>query len=432
MKAFIRFILRLLFRFSTSNEQVLRSPGPVLLIPNHVSWFDWLFLAVSLDDDWRFVTSSTTAQHSFVHRWVMINRFTFPIDPASPYAVKRMAEFLQGGGRLVLFAEGRLSRTGTLMKVFDGTGFLLHKTKAKVITCYLRGANRLPLSPHPGWKQWFPKVSADYSELLTPPHLENVSVAMARTKLSGWLRDRMILQQYDSQMHRGPGTLLDAVTESARHTPDRLVLEDATRQTLTYRRLLLGVDLLAQQLSMPLAAIPLNGRVGVLLPNVNATPVLLLALWSLGKVPAVFNFTTGIPIMQACAELAGLKIIITSRMFLEKARLKIDVLEKAGLQFLYLEDLRSGITGGTKLLGAVKHRLSAGAGLVSPQAPDDTAVILFTSGSEGVPKGVELSHRNILANIRQMLATTDITDTDRLFNCLPLFHSFGMTVGLML
>jgi len=149
MKKFLRFLLRVLFRFRAFNEAALKTPGPVLLIPNHVSWFDWLLVGVCLDEDWKFVVSSVSAQTSWLHRKIMLNRRTFPIDTNSPYAVKHMAEHLQSNGRLVLFAEGRLSRTGTLMKLFDGTGFLLHKTGARVITCYLRGATRLPLSPNP-------------------------------------------------------------------------------------------------------------------------------------------------------------------------------------------------------------------------------------------------------------------------------------------
>ncbi|HUR45468.1 MAG TPA: 1-acyl-sn-glycerol-3-phosphate acyltransferase, partial [Candidatus Saccharimonadales bacterium] len=134
MTGFLRFIVRLLFRFRAFNEEVLKTPGPVLLLPNHVSWIDWLFLIACLDEDWKCVVSSVSAETSWVHRKIMLNKRTFPIDTSSPYAVKRMAEFLEGKGRLVLFPEGRLSRTGSLMKLFDGTGFLLHKTNAKIIT----------------------------------------------------------------------------------------------------------------------------------------------------------------------------------------------------------------------------------------------------------------------------------------------------------
>src|SRR5438309_3670776 len=155
LKLFVRRLLGIVYAFRPHNEGALRTPGPVLLIPNHTSWLDWLFLVVCLERDWKFVVSSVSAETSWVHRKIMINRRTFPIDTASPYAVKRMAEYLQGGGRLVLFAEGRLSRTGSLMKLFDGTGFLLHNTRAKVITCYLRGIERVSLTKHPNFTQWF-------------------------------------------------------------------------------------------------------------------------------------------------------------------------------------------------------------------------------------------------------------------------------------
>src|SRR5947209_2770743 len=169
MTAIVRFLLRLLFRFRGYNEAVLKTPGPVLLIPNHTSWFDWLLVGACLDPDWKFVVSSVSAQTSWLHRKVMLNKRTFPIDTMSPYAAKHMAEYLAGNGRLVLFAEGRLSRTGTLMKLFDGTGFLLNKTHAKVITAYLRGAQRLLFSPNREEKSFFPRVTAHFSEVLIPP-----------------------------------------------------------------------------------------------------------------------------------------------------------------------------------------------------------------------------------------------------------------------
>ena len=483
LRALFHFLLKRCFRFRAYGTEVLSTPGPVLLVPNHVSWIDFLFLWVVMDLDWKFVVSSIAARYSWVHRRVMLNRRTFPVDPASPYAVKRMAEYLAKGGRLVLFAEGQLTRTGTLMKLFDGTGFLLHKTGAKVITCYLRGAHRLRWSRQPGWRRWWPTITAHFSEVLHPPRLEHVSTAHARTTLTTWLRDRMVLQQFETDMAHGPATVPEAILETARHVPKLPILEDASLAPITYRRLWLGAELLGNQLA---AAAGADERVGVLLPNVNAMPVVLLGLWAHNKVPAILNFSTGTPTMLTCAELAGLKTIVTSRAFLERARLKPEPFTEAGIRLVYLEDVRAAIGGWAKLSAALRLRFAPGSVLRNMakgggrsskfegrsskdeggsskdeggsskdegrsskdegrsskdegrssedegRAPGRSAVILFTSGSEGVPKGVELTHRNLLANIRQMLAVVDLTDADRVFNALPTFHSFGLSVGLLL
>ena len=581
MNSLLRLILRLLFRFRAFNEGALNTPGPVLLIPNHVSWFDWLFIGVCLDDSWKFVTSSTTAEKSWFHRFVMKNRRTFPIDNASPYAVKHMAEFLSKGGKLVLFAEGRLSRTGTLMKLFDGTGFLIHKTHAKVITAYLRGASRLPFSPNTGWKRCFPTVTTHFSDLLTAPHQEHLSTSQSRALFTRWLRDQMVRQQFDTEMAFGPATLPAAIAEAAAAQPGKVVLEDATLIELTYRKLLVGARLMGDRLARECRA---TKHVGVMLPNVNATPVVLLALWQRGLVPAILNFSTGTPTMLACAELAGLKHIVTSRAFLQRFKLAPEPFTQAGIQLIYLEDVRASIgtldrilallhsylcpfdtaaprhslspnTGnpvrsasnpptrqalahpseaqsqgetsgqkatvshcrsdrsaaeppGTRLPSAGRtaegsasplptnqssaegsaanpptnrsgaessasllptnrgdaegsasplplHRRSAESpvdqkpmgnsapecsgvpscltdGVTHPPEHHATAVILFTSGSEGVPKGVELTHRNLLSNARQMLAVCDLRDDERFFNAMPMFHSFGLLAGTIL
>jgi acyl-[acyl-carrier-protein]-phospholipid O-acyltransferase/long-chain-fatty-acid--[acyl-carrier-protein] ligase len=429
MKTILHLILRLLFRFRAENTAVLKTPGPVMLLPNHTSWFDWLFIAVCLDKDWRFVTSKEGAQVSWLHRFVMVNRFTFPVETDSPYAVKRIAEYLQGGGKLVLFPEGRLSRTGSLMKLFDGTGFLLLKTNAKAITCDLRGASLLPFSSNPNRKQWFPHVSAHFSDVLTPPKFEGISMMRARQKLTRWLYDTMVRQQFDIAMAACPENILAAIVQTAQRFPSVVALQDATRKKLSYRRLLAGSAALAAQWK---SVLPVGGgsRVGVLLPNANAVPVTLLSLWAADKVPAIFNFSVGVPTMLACAQLAEVKHVITSRLFLERAKLNVQPMKDAGIEFIFLEDLRAGISRGQQWRALAQIMFNPRS-IVGPQQPDNPAVILFTSGSEGPPKGVELTHRNLLANMRQMLAANDFVDRDRVFNALPLFHSFGLMALLL-
>jgi acyl-[acyl-carrier-protein]-phospholipid O-acyltransferase/long-chain-fatty-acid--[acyl-carrier-protein] ligase len=132
-----------------------------------------------------------------------------------------------------------------------------------------------------------------------------------------------------------------------------------------------------------------------------------------------------------CAQLAQLRQIITSRAFLERLELNPGPFEQAGIKFLFLEDARKQISRLQKLLVFFRSILKMP---IQPQtrSEEEIGIILFTSGSEGSPKGVELTHRNLLANIRQMLSVIDLVHTDRFFNALPLFHSFGLVIGLLL
>jgi acyl-[acyl-carrier-protein]-phospholipid O-acyltransferase/long-chain-fatty-acid--[acyl-carrier-protein] ligase len=431
MRILLYWLVRLLYRFRAYNAPPLDLPGPVLLLPNHVSWWDWLLIGVCLDDDWRFVTSSTTAATSWIHKRIMVNNRTFPVDINSPFAVKHMAEFLQKGGRLVLFPEGRMSATGCLMKLFDGTGFLIFKTRPKVITAYIRGARRLPFSRSPGKTEWFPRLSVHFSDVLVPPSVHHVSATEDRARLTDWVHDQMVRQQFEAEMAYGPATVPEAIVAAARHQPGQVIVQDTSLQEVTYRRLLTGAGLLGAQWKQRLGAD--EERVGVLLPNVNAMPVTTLSLWTAGRVPAILNYTSGSATLLSCAKLAGLKHVITSKVFLLRAKLDVKPLQEAGIEMVYLEDVRLAISGRQRIAGLLRQYLRTGLPALDHRVTaNGTAVILFTSGSEGDPKGVELTHRNLLANARQMLAAIDVMDTDRFFNSLPLFHSFGLTVGLLM
>ncbi len=423
-----RILARILYGFKIHNSEVLKTKGPVLLVPNHASWFDWWLVGICLQEDWKFVVSSTRAESHWIFRFVMRNRFTFPIDNASPFAIKEMSNFLKEGGRLVLFAEGRLTETGSLMKLFEGTGFLLEKTNAKIITCYQRNAHRLPYSKHPGWKKIFPKLTIHFSDPLSAPKSLSER-SNAREAYTQWLREALMELQFESEMKFGPKDLLTAIASMSRERPKSIVLEDVTGQRLKHKMVMVGSEVLAGQFQKML--MPNIERIGLLLPNVNATPITLLALWRIGKVPAILNYSSGVSIMQTCSELAGVKQIITSQAFLDKAGIDIQPMREAGIEFIFLEEVRQKISSLTKLAILAKHKLGLGKSKFDIPT-DNTAVVLFTSGSEGVPKGVELTHKNILANLRQLLAMVDVLDTDSIFNCLPMFHSFGLVVGTLL
>jgi acyl-[acyl-carrier-protein]-phospholipid O-acyltransferase/long-chain-fatty-acid--[acyl-carrier-protein] ligase len=425
MRALLRFLLRLLYRFRCCNEAILDTPGPLLLVANHVSWWDWLLLGVCLEPDWRFVVPTQSGEASWIARRVL-GRRALAVDLHSSFAVKRLTEYLDNGGRLMWFPEGRLSRTGSLMKFFDGTGLLLSRTRARLIIAYIRGAERLPFSPNPSRKRWFPRLTIRFSQLLTPPRDQD-HTPESRSRLSDWLRAQMLRQQFETELELSPATLPAAIRAAAGHRLGRVVLQDSTLRPLSYRRLLVGAELLSGCWKTSLR----DARVGLLLPNVNALPLTLLSVWAANKIPAILNYSLGPASLLACMRLAGVSQIITSRAFVAHLKLELEPFRREGVQFLFLEDARESISAWDRL------RASARALLRRPRVqgcwqPSDIAVILFTSGSESEPKGVELSHRNLLANIWQMVSVIDLLETDRFFNALPLFHSFGLTVGLLL
>jgi acyl-[acyl-carrier-protein]-phospholipid O-acyltransferase/long-chain-fatty-acid--[acyl-carrier-protein] ligase len=221
-------------------------------------------------------------------------------------------------------------------------------------------------------------------------------------------------------------TVPEALIEAAEiHGMSRVAVEDPVAGTLTYRKLLMGARILGEKL-MPFA--PEGQPIGLMLPNANGAAVTLIALMSAGRVPAMINFTAGLANVLAACRAAKVDTILTSRTFIEKGRLDALI---AGLQkdikIVYLDDIRPTITLGDKLRGFWNYRKP----LVA-RKPDDWAAVLFTSGSEGTPKGVVLSHRNMLANAAQAAARIDFGRQDKVFNVLPVFHSFGLTVGLVL
>src|SRR6202035_3530631 len=167
---------------------------------------------------------------------------------------------------------------------------------------------------------------------------------------------------------------------------------------------------------------------GVMLPTSNGGVVTLFAVMSAGRVPAMINFTAGAANILAACRAAQIDTILSSRAFIEKGKLTRLVAAIEGeVRIVYLEDIRASVTFADRLRGL----LNAEKPLVA-RKPDDWAAILFTSGLEGTPKGVVLSHRNMLANTAQAAARIDFGREDKLFNGLPIFHSFGLTAVTVL
>jgi acyl-[acyl-carrier-protein]-phospholipid O-acyltransferase/long-chain-fatty-acid--[acyl-carrier-protein] ligase len=195
---------------------------------------------------------------------------------------------------------------------------------------------------------------------------------------------------------------------------------------MSYRRLLIGVRVLGNRFAGMGAP---GDTVGVLLPNAAPVATAFFALQSAAQVAAMLNYTAGPANLASAVRTGSIRRVVSSRAFIEKAQLADEVaaIEAAGARVVWLEDLRDSVTTLEKLAGALFHRRP-----LARTKADDAAVMLFTSGSEGPPKGVMLSHRNLLANVAQVETRIAFSPADSLLNVLPTFHSFGLMGGMIL
>ena len=422
------FLFRLCFRLEVKGLEHIPPAGErVIITPNHVSLMDGPVMHAILPSHAAFAVDTTIAEAWWVKPFLkVINAHT--MDPTRPMATRALVHLVKQGETLVIFPEGRVTVTGGLMKVYDGAAMIADKADAWVVPVRIDGlVNAKPwsyLRPSQIKKRLFPKVRVTIlppRKLVVPAELKGKA---RRQAASAALQDLMIDAAVATA--RMDMTLFEALAE-ARATRDtnKPVVLDALNTKLSYRKLILASQVLGRKLA-PLA--PLGASVGVMLPNSAGVVVTFFALQSIGRVPAMINQTAGSQNVLSACRAAKVEVVLTSRVFVEKARLT-DLVERLSLNLkvVFLEDIRAQIGITDKIAGLLLGS--------RPQAVRDCnspAAILFTSGSEGTPKGVVLSHRNILANVAQSLTRIVANGDDVVFNALPVFHSFGLTAGTIM
>lgn len=222
-------------------------------------------------------------------------------------------------------------------------------------------------------------------------------------------------------------SLPEAILAARRaHGSGRVAFEDIEGNTLTYGQLTLGGAVLERALRARFAP---GERIGLLLPAAPAAVAVLVAFWRAGLTPALLNPTVGVGPALSALRTAGCTHVLSSRSFIEKAGLDdfFTHVQAQGIRPVWTEDIRAAVTRLDKLIALARARFSPG-----DLGRDTEAAVLFTSGTEGAPKGVVLTHGNFLANVAQLQARAPISPEDRAVSALPLFHSFGLTAGIVL
>jgi acyl-[acyl-carrier-protein]-phospholipid O-acyltransferase/long-chain-fatty-acid--[acyl-carrier-protein] ligase len=427
----LRSVCKVIFRVTVHGLEHVPEHNRLLIVANHESFLDGLLLGLFLPKRATFVVHTGVLKNRIFRQFLRLTPY-LAVDPTSPLAMKQVIRRLDLGENVVIFPEGRITLTGNLMKVYDGPGFVAAKTGARILPVRVEGAaqsyfGRLS-DAHP--RKLFPRVTLTVLPsteiVIEDPSNHPPLTARQKRRIAGeGMRGVMQTMLFQAQKSR---TFFEAFLDTIDKFGSRTkIIEDMNGVEETYQMLLkksLALGRIACKVSEP------REVVGVLMPNVTNTLALILGMSAFNRIPAMLNYTSGTAGMQNACIAANVKTIITSRKFIEAASLEEVVSKFTDLRIVYLEDLRGefGVRDRAWLMGYALHYPRAA---MEYAKPEDIAVILFTSGSEGKPKGVVHSHKSVLANIAQTLAILDFNPTDKFMMVLPMFHAFGFTGSLL-
>ena len=427
----LRFICKILFRVEVRGLENVPKEDGLLIVANHESFLDGLLLGLFLPKKATFVVHTSVLKKWSFRQALRLTSY-LAVDPTSPLAMKKVIKLLEAGENVVIFPEGRITLTGNLMKVYDGPGFVAGKTAADILPVRIDGAA----------ESYFGRLTRHHPRRLLPKVtltiMPTTSIAMPKATHHGFptgkqrrriagegMRSVMQKMLFQSQKSR---TLFEAFLDAKDKFGDNYkLIEDINETEETYQNVLKKSLALGRIVTKVSRA---GETVGVMMPNITNTVALYLGMSAFNRVPAMLNYTSGTAGMQNACIAANIKTIITSHKFIETAKLESVVAGLTNLNILYLEDLRAqfGVVDRAWLIGYALHYPRAA---MEVSKPDEPAVVLFTSGSEGKPKGVVHSHKSILTNISQIMAILDFNVTDKWMLVLPVFHAFGFTASLL-
>lgn len=396
--------------------------GRRLVVANHDSLLDGALLGLFVPGVAAVVVTPETLRHPLARFLRHAVRFVV-LNPARPLALKSLIRRVQKGESVAIFPQGRMSTTGGVMKVYDSAGLIAARSDAQIVPVHISGTLYSRLSVVGGaWpRRWFPKVVITVHPAVKLAGAAGAHARERRRQLADSMLQLMQRMMFDSRPRQ---TLIEAFLDAVElHGRSTLIVEDARQQPESYGALLKTTLALARLVSKVTIE---REIVGVMLPNLSTTVALVLGLTAMRRVAAMLNYSAGPDAMHAACVAAGIKTVITSRRFIQVARLDPSVRALHGVNLVYVEDLRNSFTAGDKLW-LIARALRRPRKVLPPPNPADIAIVLFTSGSEARSKGVAISHDAMLANVAQLRAVIDFGPNDKYFNALPMYHTYGLT-----
>jgi len=426
----VRFILWLfthtLYRIRIIGQEHVPFRGPALLVSNHVSFVDALLIGASVQRFIRFVLHREFYDSRWLH-WFFRLMNSIPVSAGNRRdiidSLKRSRKELAEGHVVCIFAEGAISRTGHLLPFKRGLEKIVEGTKVPIIPVHLDQIWGSIFSFKEGrffwkWPQQIPySVTVSFGKPL-PPTATTQEVRQAVQELGSDA----------AQYRRKARDLLHGkFIRQAKRQWRSLCMADTTGTRLSYGQALVGSIMLSHWVKKHCTT---QRMIGVILPASVGGALANIAVLLAGKVPVNLNFTSGQEAMTSAIERCGINTILTSRAFVVKAGIEETP------TMAYLEDVQRTLTPLSKGFTAAMVFLAPSRFLefcfTRHQRPDDLATVIFSSGSTAIPKGVMLSHHNIISNIEGVCQVIPFSRNDRIMGVLPLFHSFGFSVSLWL
>lgn len=416
-----RILLRLLFRVRVEGDAAQLREGRVLIVANHDSMLDGALLGLFLPAGVTVAVSDGSLRHPLV-RLLMRAVPHVVLEPSHPLALKTLMRQLQRGRPVVVFPQGQPTTTGSLTKIYDAAALIAARCNARIVPVRITGTLYTRFAAVGGNfpRRRFPRVTIRILPARQLPAFPALPGKLRRRRLAEAL---LRLMQHMMFASRPARTLFEALLDASElHGRSTAIMEDTQREH-SYGDLI-KASLALGRLGMKLGED--RETIGVLMPNMAATVALLFGLGAMRRVPAMLNYTAGPDALRSACVAAGIKAVITSRRFVEAARLGPAIHALSTVRIIYLEDLRTRF-GLFDKLWLVGWALWWPRTAIRGRDPEETAVVLFTSGSEARPKGVALSHDALLANIAQMGAVIDYGPNDKFLSSLPMYHAYALT-----
>jgi acyl-[acyl-carrier-protein]-phospholipid O-acyltransferase/long-chain-fatty-acid--[acyl-carrier-protein] ligase len=411
------FVTHTIFRIRIVGQENVPFRGPALLVSNHMSHVDGFLVGACVQRFIRFMVWKPYYELKALN-WFFRKTKAIPVGGGrdAVRAIQAARTELAAGHVVCIFAEGAISRTGNILPFKRGMEKIVEGTDVPIIPVHLDRLWGSIFSFERGrffWK-WPKRIPYPVTVSFGNPMPANSTAHAVRQAI------QELAAEATAHRQTAADTLPRRLIRSARRNWNHFAMADSTGRELTYGRMLTG-GVLVSKWARTLRD---EEMIGVLLPSSVAGALVNVGITLAGRVPVNLNFTAGPEAMAAARERCAIRTVVTSRVFLAKAKIE------AQEGMVFVEDILARASKVAQVRALLTARFAPARLLGGAARPDSMATVIFSSGSTGIPKGVMLSHYNVLANIEAMAQLFWIGERDRIVGVLPFFHSFGYTVTI--